>query len=63
MRVTLDNGVTVWGKTGSSPGWTSGVFTTRDLKRRVAYSLNPTGTASERPYVMAVLDSAFHNGG
>ncbi|MFH8681553.1 serine hydrolase domain-containing protein [Streptomyces lydicus] len=59
MRVTLDNGVTVWGKTGSLPGWTNGVFTTRDLKRRVAYSLNPTGAAFERPYVMAVLNSAF----
>ncbi|REK84849.1 class A beta-lactamase-related serine hydrolase [Streptomyces inhibens] len=61
MRVTLDNGVTVWGKTGSLPGWTNGVFTTRDLKRRVAYSLNPTGTASERPYVMTILNSAFNN--
>ncbi|MDT0448993.1 serine hydrolase domain-containing protein [Streptomyces hesseae] len=59
MRVTLDNGVTVWGKTGSLPGWTNGVFATRDLKRRVAYSLNPTGTASERPYVMGVVNSAF----
>lgn len=63
MRVTLDSGVTVWGKTGTLPGWTNGVFTTRDLKRRVAYSLNPTGTASERPYVMAVLNSAFKNAG
>ncbi|WP_227997133.1 serine hydrolase domain-containing protein [Nocardia australiensis] len=61
MRVTLDNGVTVWGKTGSRPGWANGVFTTRDLKRRVAYSLNPTGTASERPYVMAVINAAFTN--
>lgn len=59
MRATLDNGVTVWGKTGSMPGWTNGVFATRDLKRRVAYSLNPTGTTSERPYVMAVVNCAF----
>ncbi|MFE3770372.1 serine hydrolase domain-containing protein [Streptomyces sp. NPDC059122] len=63
MRVTLDSGVTVWGKTGSLPGWTNGLFATRDLARRVAYSLNPTGTASERPYVMAVLDAAFKNAG
>ncbi|GGS47208.1 peptidase [Streptomyces violaceus] len=61
MRVTLDNGVTVWGKTGSRPGWTNGVFATRDLKRRVTYSLNPSGTASERPYVMAVINSAFES--
>ncbi|MFF3328813.1 serine hydrolase domain-containing protein [Streptomyces sp. NPDC002888] len=63
MRVTLDNGVTVWGKTGSRPGWTNGVFATRDLRRRVAYSLNPTGAASERPYVMAVVNSAFADAG
>lgn len=63
MRITLDNGVTVWGKTGSLPGWTNGVFTTRDLTRRVVYSLNPTGTASERPYVMAVINAAFKNAG
>ncbi|GHF46052.1 peptidase [Streptomyces mashuensis] len=59
MRVTLENGVTVWGKTGSLPGWTNGAFATRDLKRRVVYSLNPTGTASERPYVMGVVNAAF----
>ncbi|MER7988964.1 serine hydrolase domain-containing protein [Streptomyces noursei] len=59
MRITLDNGATVWGKTGSLPGWTNGLFTTRDLKRRVVYSLNPTGTASERPYVLAVLNATF----
>ncbi|KJY41657.1 beta-lactamase [Streptomyces sp. NRRL B-1568] len=63
MRITLDNGVTVWGKTGSLTGWTNGVFTTRDLKRRVAYSLNPTGTTSELPYVMAVVNSAFRSDG
>ncbi|MEU1665092.1 serine hydrolase domain-containing protein [Streptomyces sparsogenes] len=62
MRVTLDNGVTVWGKTGSQPGWTTGMFATRDLKRRAVYSLNPTGAASERPYVMAVLKAAFADG-
>ncbi|MEU1787425.1 serine hydrolase domain-containing protein [Streptomyces sparsogenes] len=62
MRVTLDNGVTVFGKTGSQPGWTTGMFATRDLKRRVVYSLNPTGAASERPYVMAVLKAAFADG-
>ncbi|MGW9046590.1 hypothetical protein ACWGQL_29095 [Streptomyces lydicus] len=59
MRATLDNDVTVWGNTGSLPGWTNGVFATRNLKRRAAYGLNPTGTASERLYVMALLNSAF----
>ncbi len=59
MRATLGNGVTVWGKTGSAPGWTNGAFATRDLERRAVYSLNPTGAASERPYVMAIVNAAF----
>ncbi|MFF9329625.1 serine hydrolase domain-containing protein [Streptomyces sp. NPDC014776] len=42
MRVEASNGVVVWGKTGSRPGWTSGVFATKDLSRKVVYSVNPT---------------------
>jgi len=41
MRVTV-NGMTVWGKTGSRYGYASGVFATRDLQRKLAYSVNPT---------------------
>ncbi|AUG80578.1 peptidase [Kitasatospora sp. MMS16-BH015] len=37
------NGVTLWGKTGSRPGYVSGVFATRDLARKMVYSFNPTG--------------------
>ncbi|MEU4212418.1 serine hydrolase domain-containing protein [Streptomyces sp. NPDC026206] len=59
MRIKLDNGTTVWGKTGSRPGWTNGTFVTSDLKRRVIYSINPTGTASELPYVLAIINTAF----
>ncbi|MFD8496644.1 serine hydrolase domain-containing protein [Amycolatopsis sp. NPDC059657] len=33
---------TVWGKTGSRYGYSSGVFATRDLKRKMAYSVNAT---------------------
>jgi D-alanyl-D-alanine carboxypeptidase len=61
---TLPNGVTVWGKTGSVPGYTSGVFATRDLRRVLVYSLNPTGNAngSETPYVVRVAAATFDPG-
>ncbi|MET7994802.1 serine hydrolase domain-containing protein [Amycolatopsis sp. NPDC005232] len=36
------NGVTVWGKTGSRYGYTNGIWATRDLQRRVVYSINTT---------------------
>ncbi|MEU8526237.1 MULTISPECIES: serine hydrolase domain-containing protein [Streptomyces] len=55
MRVRLDNGVTVWGKTGSRPGWDTGFFATRDLDRRFVYSLNPTYTADSRTYLTYLL--------
>ncbi|RMI46638.1 class A beta-lactamase-related serine hydrolase [Actinomadura harenae] len=61
MRVTLPNGVTVWGKTGARPGYTSGVFATRDLRRVSVYELNPTGNkdGSESPYVMRLAAAVF----
>ncbi|MEU3727007.1 serine hydrolase domain-containing protein [Streptomyces sp. NPDC031705] len=62
MRLTLGNGVTVWGKTGSRPGWDNGFFTTPDLKRRLVYSLNPNGTGTRKEYtdyIVALADAAF----
>jgi D-alanyl-D-alanine carboxypeptidase len=41
MRVEV-NGLEVWGKTGSRYGYSSGVFATRDLERKLVYSVNPT---------------------
>jgi D-alanyl-D-alanine carboxypeptidase len=41
MTLTI-NGVTVWGKTGSRYGYSSGVFATLDLQRKLVYSVNPT---------------------
>ncbi|MFI8965492.1 serine hydrolase domain-containing protein [Streptomyces sp. NPDC053493] len=43
MYVPLPDGSVLWGKTGSDPGYRSGVFATRDLHRRAAYAI---GTAS-----------------
>ncbi|WP_197084706.1 serine hydrolase domain-containing protein, partial [Saccharothrix sp. ST-888] len=58
-RVEKD-GVVAWGKTGSRPGYTSGVFATRDLRRKAVYSLNPTGVVgAESPYASRLLITAF----
>lgn len=61
MKTTLPNGLTGWGKTGSRPGYTSGLFATRDLRRILVYSLNPTGNkdGSEMPYVLKIAAATF----
>ncbi|WP_431894037.1 serine hydrolase domain-containing protein [Nonomuraea sp. bgisy101] len=41
--VPLPDGSLLWGKTGSDPGYRSGVFASRDLGRRAVYSM---GTSS-----------------
>ncbi|MGW5347277.1 serine hydrolase domain-containing protein [Streptomyces sp. NPDC004050] len=43
MSVPLPDGSVLWGKTGSDPGYRSGVFASRDLGRRAVYAV---GTAS-----------------
>ncbi|MFJ4191108.1 serine hydrolase domain-containing protein [Kitasatospora sp. NPDC089509] len=54
------NGVTAWGKTGSRPGSTSGVFATRDLSRKVVYSVDPTAlNGAETPYVLGLVATGF----
>ncbi|MEV5876241.1 serine hydrolase domain-containing protein [Streptomyces sp. NPDC052101] len=53
-------GVTVWGKTGSTYGYTDGMFTTPDLRRRLAYSFNPvTGGGNDMALVNQILRAAF----
>ncbi|MEU7200944.1 serine hydrolase domain-containing protein [Streptomyces sp. NPDC045470] len=56
------NGTKVWGKTGSSGGWTSGVFASTEQHRRTAYTLRP-GTpatpAQQRARVEAVVKAAL----
>ncbi|WP_327350687.1 serine hydrolase domain-containing protein [Streptomyces sp. NBC_01304] len=59
QRTELPDGTVVWGKTGSYSGYTGGVFATRDLRRVLVYSLNPTGRAPELPYVMRIAQAAF----
>lgn len=60
-RTRLPNGVTVWGKSGSVPGYTDAAFATRDLRRILVYSLEPTGDrdGSEAPYVQNLAAASF----
>jgi D-alanyl-D-alanine carboxypeptidase len=61
QSTTFPNGVTVWGKSGSVPGYTTGVFATRDGARVLATSLNPTGNrnGSEGRYVQNIAAASF----
>ncbi|MFI9806388.1 serine hydrolase domain-containing protein [Streptomyces sp. NPDC052301] len=60
MRVKASNGVTVWGKTGSRPGYTSGAFATRDLSRKIVYSVNPTNLeGTEMRYIQQMAAASF----
>ncbi|MDH6576623.1 serine hydrolase domain-containing protein [Kitasatospora sp. MAP5-34] len=60
MSATLPGGTVIWGKTGSRPGYTSGMFATRDGSRHLVYSINPTGlTGAEAPYIMRIAMAAF----
>ncbi|MGW4892644.1 serine hydrolase domain-containing protein [Kitasatospora sp. NPDC004240] len=63
MRATLPNGTVVWGKTGSRPGYTSGIFATRDLGRTLVYSINPTGLqGAEFEKVWEIVTTSFGSG-
>lgn len=61
MRVTLPGGVTVWGKTGSTFGYTDGMFATCDLRRHLVYSFNPTtgGGGNDLALVNQIISAAF----
>ncbi|WP_371637361.1 beta-lactamase family protein [Streptomyces zaomyceticus] len=55
MSTSLPDGSVLWGKTGSDPGYRSGVFASRDLNLRAVYavgtsssSVNPAAAVSQR---------------
>lgn len=53
------NGLKVWGKTGSRYGYASGIFATRDLERKVAYSVNPTTKSQDgQPLIVMKIAAA-----
>ncbi|WP_460406891.1 serine hydrolase domain-containing protein [Actinophytocola sediminis] len=58
QRLTV-NGVTVWGKTGSRHGYASGIFATRGLERKLAYSVNPTVKSQDgQPLIVQKIAAA-----
>ncbi|HXR69883.1 serine hydrolase domain-containing protein [Actinocrinis sp.] len=59
MSATL-GGVTVWGKTGSRPGYTDGVFATQDLQRVLVYAFSPTSeSVNSSPFILAIAHAAL----
>ncbi|NXY98561.1 beta-lactamase family protein [Streptomyces sp. BR123] len=62
MSVPLPDGSVLWGKTGSDPGYRSGVFASRDLSRRAVYALGTASSAEGAPAVAQRLAvAAFGN--
>jgi D-alanyl-D-alanine carboxypeptidase len=58
MRLKV-NGLTVWGKTGSRYGYSSGVFATCDLERKLAYSVNATVKSQDgQPLIVQKIAAA-----
>jgi D-alanyl-D-alanine carboxypeptidase len=55
LAYTLPNGVTLWGHTGETPGYASGVFAPRDLARTLAFAITPVGPASSSQVLAAEL--------
>ena len=59
MSATL-GGVTVWGKTGSRPGYTDGVFATQDLQRVLVYAFSPTSeSVNTSPFILGIAKAAL----
>ncbi|WP_052434116.1 serine hydrolase [Streptacidiphilus melanogenes] len=59
MSATID-GVTVWGKTGSRPGYTDGVFATRNSGRILVYAFTPTSEAADtNAFVLGIARAAL----
>lgn len=45
LSYTFANGVTVWGHTGETPGYATGMLATRDLSRTLVFALTPVEPA------------------
>lgn len=62
MSVPLPDGSVLWGKTGSDPGYRSGVFASRDLGRRLVYATGTSSSANGAPAVAQRLALAAFGG-
>jgi D-alanyl-D-alanine carboxypeptidase len=62
LAYTLPNGVTIWGHTGETPGYASGIFATRDLSRVLVFAITPVGAASSSQVLgaeLSIADAAY----
>jgi D-alanyl-D-alanine carboxypeptidase len=55
LAYTFPNGVTVWGHTGETPGYASGVFAARNLTRVLVFAFTPTEPAAANQVLAAEL--------
>jgi D-alanyl-D-alanine carboxypeptidase len=55
LTYTFPNGVTVWGHTGETPGYVSGMLATRDLDRTVIFAFDPVGPTAGNEVLAAEL--------
>ncbi|MEV7279850.1 serine hydrolase domain-containing protein [Streptomyces sp. NPDC093111] len=62
MSTPLPDGTLLWGKTGSDPGYRSGVFASRDLSLRAVYAVGTAGPVDGVPAAAQRLAlTAFRN--
>lgn len=62
MSTPLPDGSLLWGKTGSDPGYRSGVFASRDLGLRAVYAVGTSGAVDGVPAVAQRLALAAFGG-
>lgn len=63
LQTATVNGMTLWGKTGERYGYNSGMFSTRDQRRRVVYSFNPTHRdQTQTRMTLRIADAVTRNG-
>jgi D-alanyl-D-alanine carboxypeptidase len=55
VSYTFPNGVTVWGHTGQTPGYATGLLATRDLARTLVFALTPVEPADGNQVLAAEL--------
>lgn len=55
LSYTFPNGVTVWGHTGETPGYATGLLATRDLSRTLVFALTPVEPANGTQVLAAEL--------
>ncbi|WP_223637942.1 serine hydrolase [Corallococcus sp. EGB] len=57
------NGITLWGKSGDRHGYNNGMGATRDLRRRLVYSVNTLHMGGEQPAIASrIIAAALQTG-